>query len=71
MSHQNLKKNSGIHIDHKRGKLCKNEGFLKPSLFQICKIYLILTKNGSSGSGEQGTQTQKLWDIYISDLPRN
>ena len=28
-SHQNLKKNSGIHIDHKRNKICKNEGFLK------------------------------------------
>ena len=29
MSHQNLKKKSGIHIDHKRNKICKNEGFLK------------------------------------------
>ena len=29
MSHQNFKKNSGIHIDHKRNKICKNEGFLK------------------------------------------
>ena len=32
-SHQNLKKNSGIHIDHKRNKICKNEEFLKKSLF--------------------------------------
>ena len=47
ISHQNLKKKSGIHIDHKRNKICKNEGFLKPSLFQICQICLILTKNGS------------------------
>ena len=46
-SHQNLKKNSGIHIDHTRSKIYKNEGFLKPSLFQICQICLILTKNGS------------------------
>ena len=38
------KKNSGIHIDHKRNKTCKNEGFLKPSLFQICQVCLILTK---------------------------
>ena len=32
-SHQNLQKVSGIHIDHKRIKICKNEGFLKLSLF--------------------------------------
>ena len=46
-SHQNVKKNSKIHIDQTRSKICKNEGFLKPSLFQICQICLILTKNGS------------------------
>ena len=33
MSHQDLKKISGIHIDHARNKICKNEGFLKVSLF--------------------------------------
>ena len=33
MSHQNLKKISRIHIDHKRNKICKNKGFLKKSLF--------------------------------------
>ena len=31
MSHQNLKKKkqkkTGIHIDHMRNKICKNEGF--------------------------------------------
>ena len=32
-SHQNLKKKLGIYIDHKRNKICKNEGFLKKSLF--------------------------------------
>ena len=32
MSHQNLKKISQIHIDHKRNKIGKNE-FLKKSLF--------------------------------------
>ena len=46
-SHQNLKKNSGIHIDHTRSKIYKNEGFLKPSLFQICQICVSLTENGS------------------------
>ena len=34
MSHQNLKKNSGINIDHMRNKIRKNEGFLKISLFE-------------------------------------
>ena len=33
MSHQNLKQISGIHIAHKRNKICKNERFLKKSLF--------------------------------------
>ena len=33
MSHQNLKKISGIHIDHTRNKICKNNGFLKILLF--------------------------------------
>ena len=45
-SHQNLKKNSGIHIDHKRNKTCKNEEFLEPSLFQVYQISLILPKDG-------------------------
>ena len=44
MSHQNLKKISGILIDHKRNKICKIKRFLKQSLFQICQICLILTK---------------------------
>ena len=48
MSHQNLKKKLEIHIDYKKNKICKNEGFVKPSLFQICEICRILTKNGSS-----------------------
>ena len=30
--------------------MCKNEGFLKPSLFQICQICLILTKIALKGS---------------------
>ena len=33
MSHQNLKKILGIHIDHTRSKMWKNEGILKKSLF--------------------------------------
>ena len=38
MSHQNLEKKNknkktGIHIDHMRNKICKNEGFWKKSLF--------------------------------------
>ena len=33
MGHQNLKKISRIHIDHKKNKICQNEGFLKKSLF--------------------------------------
>ena len=33
MSHQSLKKNSGIYIDHKRNKICKNERFLELPLF--------------------------------------
>ena len=33
MSHQNLKKISGIHIEHKRNKISKNEGFFKILLF--------------------------------------
>ena len=32
-SHQNFKTISGIQIDHKRKKICKNERFLKLSLF--------------------------------------
>ena len=44
MSHQSFKKFSGIHTDHKRNKICKNEGYLKPSVFTICQICLILTK---------------------------
>ena len=54
-----MKKLPGIHIDHKRNKICKNEGFLKPSLFQICQICLILTKNGSSGYHSDKTYLQK------------
>ena len=33
MSHQIWKKKSGIHIEHKKSKICKNEEFLKQSLF--------------------------------------
>ena len=35
MSHQNLKRISGIHIDHKRNKIHKNEGFLKKNHYAI------------------------------------
>ena len=47
MSHQNLKKNSGIHIDRKRNKLCKNEEFLKKSLFHTARFLqkMALKKN--------------------------
>ena len=33
MSHQSLKKNFRNFIDNKRNKICKNDGFLKKSLF--------------------------------------
>ena len=43
-SHQSLKKTSGSYIDHKRNKICKNEGFLNLSLLHAA---LFLQKNGS------------------------
>ena len=33
MSNQDLKKISEIHINNERNKMCKNEEFLKKSLF--------------------------------------
>ena len=56
MSHQNLKKISGIHIDHTQNKIWKNEGFLKVSLFNAAwflqkmalkPIFLILNLHSS------------------------
>ena len=42
MSHQNLKRISGIHIDHKRNKIHKNEGFLKKK--SLCHTAWFLQK---------------------------
>ena len=38
MSHQNLKKISGIFIAHKRNKIGKNEGFSKKPLFHTAQF---------------------------------
>ena len=50
MSHQNLKKISGIHIDHTQNKIWKNEGFLKVSLFNAAWFLQKMALNSSEMS---------------------